>query len=400
MRHSGIPTANTGIKGNDTAIKIPKEEYKMGLSTCKHNLHGRMLWPKGTTPLKVSALKAKLLPHWKTLGQWGVTSLGKGYYEFSFSSLEDAQSVRSIGSWNLNPGILKLFAWSNDLCPSSQQNFSAQVWLRIYGLSQEYWRPKILFAIASSVGTPICTDQATSKSRFDREFGHFARVLVDMDLRIEPKYRVLVEKEGFAFFVDLDYDNLPRFCTFCNCIGHSQSQCKKEKAIADQHKQKVQKKNPMQGQKQDYVIAKDNRQKNNTEKEAPAAVNLEENEQHNRQEVANNEVDGLAQNIQDDNFVTTENVDDNESNDSEFVDATQINNEEVGDSENLTEVNQLTTPQAAQNLQNLAESEKTPTHEIIARDMQFLKASWANLADQQLEDECNEELQRQATDIE
>jgi len=96
-----------------------------------------VIWPKGATPLKVSALKAKLSQFWKTLG-WGVTSIGRGYYEFSFSTLEDLQSVRSIGSWNLNPGFMKLFTWTKEFNPRLQQQSSAQVWLRIYGLSQEY----------------------------------------------------------------------------------------------------------------------------------------------------------------------------------------------------------------------------------------------------------------------
>ncbi|MCI05168.1 pectin acetylesterase, partial [Trifolium medium] len=91
------------IKGDRTTISIPEKEYEAGIAACKHNLHGRVLWPKGATPLKVAALKAKLSPFWKTLGRWGITSLGKGFYEFTFSSLEDVQSVRSVGSWNLNP---------------------------------------------------------------------------------------------------------------------------------------------------------------------------------------------------------------------------------------------------------------------------------------------------------
>jgi hypothetical protein len=86
------------LKGNKTAISIPDEEYSKGLETCKHNLHARVVWPKGATPLTAVALREKLKPLWKTLDRWGVTSIGKGYYEFSFSSLEDARSVRTIGS--------------------------------------------------------------------------------------------------------------------------------------------------------------------------------------------------------------------------------------------------------------------------------------------------------------
>ena len=187
----------------------------------------RILWPKGLTPLTVVALRAKLQPVWKNLGRWGVTSLGKGFYEFTFTSVEDANSVRSVGSWTLNPGILKLFAWTTDFNASLIQNSSAQVWVRIYGLAQEYWRPKILFSIASSVRTPLCTDAVTSKPAIERTFGHFARVLVDMDLSKDLKYKVLVERKGYAFYVELGYDNLPAFCNYCKITGHSVEKCRK-----------------------------------------------------------------------------------------------------------------------------------------------------------------------------
>jgi len=126
--------------------------------------------------------------------------LGRGFYEFTFSCLDDVKRVRFIASWNLNPGILKLFAWTNDFSPSLQNSLSAQVWLRIYGLPQEYWRPRILFAIASSMGTPICTDSASSKPMIERTFGQFARVLIDMDISQTLRYKVLVERKGYAFF--------------------------------------------------------------------------------------------------------------------------------------------------------------------------------------------------------
>jgi hypothetical protein len=48
----------------------------------------------------------------------GITSLGKGYYEFSFSSLEDVRRVRYVASWNIDPRYLKLFAWTRDFNPN------------------------------------------------------------------------------------------------------------------------------------------------------------------------------------------------------------------------------------------------------------------------------------------
>jgi hypothetical protein len=193
------------VKGDRLAISIPKGDYNARLDACKYNLHGRSIWPKGATPLTVADLKSKLSALWKDFSKRGVRSLGKGYYEFVFTTLVDVRRIRSIASWNLNLGLLKLFAWSKDFNPMVQQNNSAQVWVRFYSLSQEYWRPNILFAIASSIGTPICLDSITAKPMLDRTFGQFARVLVDMDLSQSLRDKVLVERVGFAFFVDIDY---------------------------------------------------------------------------------------------------------------------------------------------------------------------------------------------------
>jgi len=86
-----------------------------------------VIWPKGSPPLTVVALKAKLSQYWKDLSTWGISSLGKGFYEFTFSTLEDVRRVRSIASWNLNLGFLKLFPWRRDFNPKLQNNSSAQV---------------------------------------------------------------------------------------------------------------------------------------------------------------------------------------------------------------------------------------------------------------------------------
>jgi hypothetical protein len=147
-------------------------------------------------------------------------SIGKGYYELAFSSIEDMKRVRSTALWNLNPGILKLFAWSKDFNPSAQKLSSAQVWLKIYSLAQEYWRPKIIFAILPTVlGHPYVLILLPTSQ--------YVRVLVDMDLSQPLRYKVLVERQGYAFFVDLEYENIPDFCTHCKKIGHHVGICKR-----------------------------------------------------------------------------------------------------------------------------------------------------------------------------
>ncbi|MCH87332.1 hypothetical protein A2U01_0008200, partial [Trifolium medium] len=161
-----------------------------------------------------------------------------------------------------------------DFNPRVQQNASAQVWVRFYGLSQEYWRPNILFAIASSIGTPICIDSVTAKPMIERTFGQFVRVLVDMDLSQTLRDKVLVERKGFAFFVDLDYENLPHFCSNCKVIGHHVGICKKliyvEEENNDKDAREIRK--PVKETNKVFVQKKDSRTEQRKDKEV---INVE-----------------------------------------------------------------------------------------------------------------------------
>ncbi|XP_019431188.1 PREDICTED: uncharacterized protein LOC109338411 [Lupinus angustifolius] len=154
------------IKGDAIAIKIPEEDYQAGLQRCKNHLHGRLILTKGDKPIKFVDLKAKLTSLWNMLGKWDMISLGRGFYDFSFSSLDDMRR---------------------------------------------------------GIGTPISLDEATNR----RTFGHFAKVLVDINLKASLPDQILVEREGFAFFVNIEYENLPEFCSACEAIGHFAYNCRK-----------------------------------------------------------------------------------------------------------------------------------------------------------------------------
>lgn len=123
--------------------------------------------------------------------------------------------------------MLKLFAWSKDFNPKSQRNSNAQVQVKFFGLSQEYWSKNILFTIIGSLGSPICTDATTPKPRIDRTFGQYVRILLDMDLSQTIRYKLLVERKGYAFFIEVDYENLLDYCSNCKAISHYVEICKK-----------------------------------------------------------------------------------------------------------------------------------------------------------------------------
>ncbi|KAE9606292.1 hypothetical protein Lalb_Chr10g0106351 [Lupinus albus] len=119
--------------------------------------------------MKFADLKAKLLDLWSSVGKWSIISLGRGFFEFAFSSVEDMMVICATGLWNLK------------------------------------------------------SDEDTT----NRSFGHFARVLVDVDLKNTAPTQVLVERDGFEFFVGTEVENIPAFCSGCHAIGHEVSKCRR-----------------------------------------------------------------------------------------------------------------------------------------------------------------------------
>jgi hypothetical protein len=88
-------------------------------------------------------------------------------------------------------------------------------------LPQEYWMERTIREIASVVGTPLDIDNATTK----RLFGHYARVLVDIDFS-KIFHEIMAEREGCAFGVEVAYEWLPDFCAHCQRLGHDVTNCR------------------------------------------------------------------------------------------------------------------------------------------------------------------------------
>jgi len=126
-----------------------------------------------------------------------------------------------MGTLNLKSGLLRLFEWSTDFNMHNQRNTHAQVWIRLMALPQEYWMERTLRKIASVVVTPLVLDNATSKCLF----GHYARILVDIDFSNKIFHEIIVEQEGFSFTMEVVYELLPYFCSHCQTLGHDVTNC-------------------------------------------------------------------------------------------------------------------------------------------------------------------------------
>jgi len=240
VTENSAPLPSPIVRGETLSIQISQETYARGIEVCKRNLRGRLMLSKGDKPDGYREVLIKLQQLWTNIGPWKMTPLGKGYFEFAFASNDDMRSVWAKGTLNLKPGLLRLFEWTKDFSARTQRQTHAQVWIRLHELPQEYWMDRTLKEIASAVGTPLLVDSATQ----NRVFGHYARILVDMDLSQHIFNKVLIEREGYSFTIEITYERLPLFCTHCRSIGHHITNCRwlqpaKDAHVPDKQKNKI-----------------------------------------------------------------------------------------------------------------------------------------------------------------
>lgn len=204
------------------SIEVDEEDYQKGVDRYKQSIIGRVFYPPKDRPRSIELLRARLKDVWGISSEIRVVPLGKGFYNIQFLNLEEKTRVFSRSVWNLNPGSISLRRWTPDFNPYKLNSSIAEVWVRIYELSLEYWSPKLILGIASAVGNPVKIDERST----DGSLGHFTRVLVEVDLKNSLQERVMVVRKDLSFFVGIRYENLPAFCTNCCITGHNVAACR------------------------------------------------------------------------------------------------------------------------------------------------------------------------------
>ena len=143
-------------------------------------------------------MRSKLSAIWK-INCLRLISLRKDYFHILLTSEEEKAKVWSMGALNLKPGILKLLPWVADFNPNKQKNTNVHVWVRFYYLSWAYWHPKTLSDVARDISVPLKIDQ----DNINGDFGHFARVLTDIDLNNPLLDTIQLERGEKCMFINL-----------------------------------------------------------------------------------------------------------------------------------------------------------------------------------------------------
>ncbi|XP_058774370.1 uncharacterized protein LOC131648650 [Vicia villosa] len=200
-------------------------------------------------------------------------------------------------------------------------------------------------------------------SSFDRPFGHFMRVLVDLDLQKKFIDKILVERVGFAFFVDIEYEKVPDFYSFFSSIGHTVNTCKRKVNSKDNAGERKQNKVDitLKGKKVVEVVEVDtNSEEEATKDQTKQDNNLVAGVTSNKQAL-NALVDSTAVV----NYVTKPSTEEEGNSESEYIDDTLM-------------------------VEEVPETQIDEAHRKQITD--FLQDSWDNLADKDKDDDQGVDL--------
>lgn len=88
---------------------------------------------------------------------------------------------------------------------------------------------------------------------------------MDIEILDDLWDKVMVERNGFAFFVDIEYKNLPYNYSYCKCIGHYYEICKRrpfDNTHGQVHKKDVDRNKTKQRKRKTYVYVGDDNKEN------------------------------------------------------------------------------------------------------------------------------------------
>ncbi|WCJ18475.1 hypothetical protein M5689_000823 [Euphorbia peplus] len=257
VNHILIPASEAVVTddGDSPTVRISQAAFDKRVQLCSHSLIGRLILRKGDAPWKIDDLKLKLAQLWGFKDGWRLISIGKGYFHILLPSHESKQLVWSRGVQSLKPGIFRLQAWTPDFDPNNQKTTTPQVWVQILDLPWVYWDPVILADIAKCIGGLLRFDNVTLQS----DYGHYARMLLDVDLSRKLPNIIGIEREGKKIKVRVSYEGLPSFCKVCSSVGHMAYQCRRNKTMEDaDFKKKQAVHEGLRGQNRNVVNVKEN----------------------------------------------------------------------------------------------------------------------------------------------
>eukprot|EP00253_Pinus_taeda_P008955 PITA_08955 len=128
--------------------------------------------------------------------------------------------------------------WEERYNPEKEKLLEAPLWVRLFGLPNEFWDPEILEGIGNSIGSFVKAAEATRRGKYNS----CARICVYVNLAEPLPDHVEVEYHDEVWEKPVDYEHIPFRCRKCHEYGHLVRQCPLNKEDEQRRSQEEQQK--------------------------------------------------------------------------------------------------------------------------------------------------------------
>jgi hypothetical protein len=141
---------------------------------------------------EVNIMKNKLESVWNLAGKFDLKEIGDGFFMVKFNNEEGKANVIDGVPWKIGDCYLFVRKWTSDF-NTEKEIFKSMVWARILSLNFVYYDESFLWTLASAIGHPVKVDLDT----LHVEYGRFARVCVDIDIRYAVVFKIGINGEWY-----------------------------------------------------------------------------------------------------------------------------------------------------------------------------------------------------------
>lgn len=148
-----------------------------------------------------------------------IFSRNNGCFLFKFESEVDVSRILEGGPWLFEGRLMILKHWNRHVGLERDVLSSIPVWIRFPNLQIQFWMQTIINKLASTPGTPICSDIPTASHGRTS----LATCLVEIyaKRRLASKVEVMLEN-GIILSEEVIYEWIPPRCVKCVSFGHGE----------------------------------------------------------------------------------------------------------------------------------------------------------------------------------
>eukprot|EP00253_Pinus_taeda_P027077 PITA_27077 len=129
--------------------------------------------------------------------------------------------------------------WEERYNPEKETMLDAPVWVRLFGLPDEFWDLEILEGIGNTIGSFVKAAEATKRGKYNA----YARICVYINLGDPLPDNVEVEYHDTIWKQPIDYEHIPFRCRICHEYGNLYRQCPLNKEEESKKSQVAQQRN-------------------------------------------------------------------------------------------------------------------------------------------------------------